>query len=70
VEVISAEHTSQTYLTPPSPPRTAVFLRMTPMPCQCYGAALLKVLDAEKLELALEGEVAWLERELAEFPQD
>lgn len=31
VEVISAEHTSQTYLTPPSPPLAAVFLRMTPM---------------------------------------
>ena len=31
VEVISAEQTSQTYLTPPSPPLVAVFLRMTPM---------------------------------------
>lgn len=32
VEVMSAEHESQTYLTPPSPPLVAVFLRMTPMP--------------------------------------
>ena len=31
MEVMSAEHLSQWYLTPPSPPRTAVFLRMTPM---------------------------------------
>ncbi len=31
VEVISAEQTSQTYLTPPSPPLAAVFLRMTPI---------------------------------------
>jgi hypothetical protein len=31
VEVISAEQTSQTYLTPPSPPRVEVFLRMTPI---------------------------------------
>jgi len=31
VEVISAEQTSQTYLTPPSAPRAAVFLRITPM---------------------------------------
>lgn len=31
MEVISAEHLSQWYLTPPSPPRTAVFLRITPM---------------------------------------
>lgn len=31
VEVISAEQTSQTYLTPPSPPLAAAFLRMTPM---------------------------------------
>lgn len=31
VEVISAEQTSQTYLTPPSPPRAPAFLRMTPM---------------------------------------
>jgi hypothetical protein len=31
VEVISAEQTSQTYLTPPSPPLVAVFLRMTPI---------------------------------------
>ena len=31
VDVISAEQTSQTYLTPPSPPRLATFLRMTPI---------------------------------------
>lgn len=31
VDVMSAEQTSQTYLTPPSPPLAAVFLRMTPM---------------------------------------
>lgn len=31
VDVISAEHESQTYLTPPSPPRVAVFLRITPI---------------------------------------
>ena len=31
VDVISAEQTSQTYFTPPSLPRVAVFLRMTPM---------------------------------------
>lgn len=38
VEVISALQTSQTYLTPPSPPRAAVFLRMTPMVMVCAGA--------------------------------
>ena len=31
VDVISAEQTSQTYLTPPSPPLAAVFFLMTPM---------------------------------------
>lgn len=31
VDVISAEHESQTYLTPPSPPLVAVFFRMTPI---------------------------------------
>ena len=31
VAVISAEHTSQTYLTPPSVPRMAVFFLMRPM---------------------------------------
>lgn len=31
VDVISAEHTSQTYFTPPSPPRAAIFLRITPI---------------------------------------
>jgi hypothetical protein len=31
VDVISAEQTSQTYFTPPSAPRAAVFLRMTPI---------------------------------------
>jgi len=31
VDVMSAEQTSQTYFTPPSPPLAAVFFRMTPM---------------------------------------
>lgn len=31
VDVMSAEQTSQTYLTPPSPPLAAVFFLMTPM---------------------------------------
>jgi hypothetical protein len=31
VDVMSAEQTSQTYLTPPSPPRVAVFFLITPM---------------------------------------
>ncbi len=31
VDVISAEQTSQTYFTPPSPPLAAIFLRMTPI---------------------------------------
>ena len=31
VDVISAEQTSQTYFTPPSPPRVAVFFRITPI---------------------------------------
>jgi hypothetical protein len=31
VDVISAEHTSQTYLMPPSVPRVPVFFLITPM---------------------------------------
>lgn len=31
VDVISAEQTSQTYFTPPSPPLAAIFFRITPM---------------------------------------
>ena len=31
VEVMSDEHTSQTYLMPPSVPRVPVFFLMTPM---------------------------------------
>lgn len=31
VDVMSEEQTSQTYLTPPSPPLVIVFLRMTPI---------------------------------------
>ena len=31
VEVMSEEHTSQMYFTPPSAPRAAVFLRITPI---------------------------------------
>lgn len=40
VEVMSAEHTSQIYLTPPSVPLTAVFFLMTPMSCDAarHGA--------------------------------
>lgn len=39
VEVISAEQTSQTYLTPPSPPRTAFFFLITPILQLQYGCA-------------------------------
>jgi len=35
VEVMSEEHTSQTYLMPPSVPRVPVFFLMTPMVCVC-----------------------------------
>lgn len=35
VLVISAEHTSHTYFTPPSPGLAAVFLRITPMVAYC-----------------------------------
>jgi hypothetical protein len=38
VEVMSDEHTSQTYLMPPSVPRVPVFFLMTPMAKACtYG---------------------------------
>jgi hypothetical protein len=39
VDVISAEQTSQTYFTPPSPPRVAVFLRITPIAAAYVGFA-------------------------------
>ena len=38
VDVISAEQTSQTYFTPPSPPLAAIFFRITPM-MPVYGGA-------------------------------
>lgn len=39
--MISAEQTSQTYFTPPSPPLAAIFLRMTPMVEGAHGEARL-----------------------------
>jgi hypothetical protein len=39
VDVISAEQTSQTYFTPPSAPRAAVFLRITPIAASPGGYA-------------------------------
>jgi len=38
VDVMSAEQTSQTYLTPPSPPRVPCFFRMTPI-SSCFTFA-------------------------------
>lgn len=42
VDVISEEQTSQTYLTPPSPPLVTVFLRMTPILPDTPDGELLK----------------------------
>jgi len=41
VDVMSDEHTSQTYLTPPSPPLVTVFLRMTPISRRRRGVGLV-----------------------------
>jgi len=41
VEVISAEHTSQIYFSPPSVPRDMVFFLMTPIVRACQTPLLL-----------------------------
>lgn len=50
VDVISEEHTSQTYLTPPSPPLVMVFLRMTPISSVATTGGELKYAPLVELE--------------------
>lgn len=48
VDVISALQTSHTYFTPPSPPRTAVFLRITPMVSSSTPASRTRGISDER----------------------